>query len=80
MNKNALRLWRQFQGHNSTVIAHMPPQTSKEKCPVAEKSFGMYDICIHRIVTELRLMEKKEKEEEEEKEGEEEVLLYFLMQ
>ena len=50
-----------FLGHSSPVVARTPPQTRKGRCSVAEKSFGMYNICIHRIVFELCVTEERKK-------------------
>ena len=47
MTKDAKRLWRQFHGHNSPVVAHTQPQTRKGRSLVAEQSFGTYNTCIH---------------------------------
>ena len=35
LNKNSVCVWRQFQGHSSPVVAHMPPQMRKGRCLVA---------------------------------------------
>ena len=63
MNEHARRLWRQFWGRSSPVVGRMPPKARKGRCPVAEQSFGMCNICIHTIVFELRLDNKERKKE-----------------
>ena len=61
-----------FLGRSSPVVARTPPQTRKGRCSVAEQSFGMCNICIHRIVFELCVTEEEEQEQEQEKEQEQE--------
>ena len=58
-NEHTRRLWRQFWGTSSPVIACTPPQPRKGRCRVAEQSFGMYNIRIHTIVFELSLSAKE---------------------
>ena len=48
-----------FLGRSFPVVAGTPLQTRKGRCSVAEKSFGMYNICIHGIVFELCVTEER---------------------
>ena len=56
-----------FLGRSSPVVARTTPQTRKGRCPVVEKSFGMYNIRTRRIVFELCLSEKKKQRKKEER-------------
>ena len=39
----------------------MPSQTRKGRLPVAEQSFGIYNVCVHTIIFELNLSERERK-------------------
>ena len=51
-------------GDRFVAVGHqpwlMPSQTWKERCLIAEQSFGMYNIRIHHVVFELCVTKKKE--------------------
>ena len=56
---------RQFRGYGSPVVAHMTLKTRKGTCPVEKQLFGMYHICMHRVVFKLSIGRKKKKEDEQ---------------
>ena len=67
MTRHEKCLWNsnwQFRGCSSPVIARTWPQTRKGRCPVAEQSFGMWNIRIHTVVFELSLSAKEERKKE----------------
>ena len=70
ITKQAKCLRRQFWGCSSPVVALTLPQTRKGRCPTAEESFGMCNICIHTIVFELSLSKKARKKKERKKKEE----------
>ena len=59
--------WRLFWGSSLPVVAHTQLQTRK-RSPLPQKSFGMYNFCIHYMVLELCMVKKKEKKKKEEDE------------
>ena len=59
-NMSVLHTGGPFLGRSSPVVARTSSQTRKGKSEVVEQSFAMYNVCIHRIVFELCMMEKEE--------------------
>ena len=47
------------------VVAHTVPK-QKGRSPLVEQPFGMYNVCIHHIVFELRMTMKKKEERRKE--------------
>ena len=62
-------IWLRPRSHFETVlrpwlISHSSHQTQKEWSPLAEQSFGMFNICTHSTVFELYVTRKKIQDEQ----------------